>query len=56
MKKIICLILAALVLASVSSVNAAGHSKRHQSKKAAHPVTAKHPKNHHSWMRHHKHA
>ncbi len=42
MKKLICLIIAAFVLASVSSVNAAGFSKHHHGKKAA-----KHHKVHH---------
>jgi hypothetical protein len=56
MKKLICLIIVALALTSVSSVNAAGRSKHHHGKKAASLAAGKHHKVHHAKARHHKHA
>jgi hypothetical protein len=51
MKKLVCLIIAAFVLASVSSVDAAGLAKHHHGKKAA-----KHHKVHHAKIHRFKRA
>jgi hypothetical protein len=54
MKKLICLLLAAFTLASVSSVNAAGFSKHHHG--ARHAAASHHKKGHHAKSHHHKRA
>jgi hypothetical protein len=56
MKTLVYLALAALLLSSVASANAAGFGKHHHGNKAASHVAGKHHKGHWAGHHHHRHA